>query len=174
MWNHLSPVISNSQGFQGRRSAHGCFGNAVLAPDAEPRRLHGAPAAGRGQARAVHLPRAAARARGRAAPAATRAGREPPRWVALAFLSLHLLFHYRSKVIFFWGGGSWTFPKWRDQAHHLQERAEGPKDLSLFFLFVFLPTLLIINCMQLNRSVCFFQPFLRVFFFFFFLWDCVF
>ncbi|XP_025150615.3 E3 ubiquitin-protein ligase E3D isoform X5 [Bubalus bubalis] len=70
---------ADSGGFQGRRSAHGCFGNAVLAPDAEPRRLHGAPAAGRGQARAVHLPRAAARARGRAAPAATCAGREPPR-----------------------------------------------------------------------------------------------
>ena len=76
--SHLSPVVSDSQGFRGRRSAHGRFGNAVLAPGAEPRRLHGAPAAGRGQARAVLLPRAAARARGRAAPAAAGAGRVPP------------------------------------------------------------------------------------------------
>ncbi|XP_043746285.1 E3 ubiquitin-protein ligase E3D isoform X5 [Cervus elaphus] len=66
------------EGFRGRRPANGCFGNAVLAPDAEPRRPHGAPAAGRGQPRAVLLPRAAARARGRAAPAAAGAGRGPP------------------------------------------------------------------------------------------------
>lgn len=98
MWNHLSPLLIP------RDSKEGGLPMAVSVTPSSLRMQSPGGCTGSGAAGVRLAPsscRGLQRARGRAAPAAARAGRVPPRWVALAFLSLRLLFHYKSKVIFF-------------------------------------------------------------------------